>query len=37
MYFQFSMVVKPFEYYKIENSTTGSSSVSLDIWNEVEL
>jgi len=37
MYFPFSMVVKPFEYYKIENSTTGSSSVSLDIWNEVEL
>lgn len=37
VYFPFTMVVKPFEYYKIENSTTASSSVSLDVWNEVEL
>lgn len=37
IYFPFEMVVKPFEYYRIENSTSGNSSVSLHKWNEVEL
>lgn len=36
-YFPFHMAIQPFHYYTIESSTSGSSSVSLDKWNEVEL